>query len=115
MTLARKHRGVAGERLAREFLENLGYEFVAANARSPFGEIDLVMRDRDCLVFVEVKARRDQAAGLPQEAVTPAKLGHFTKAATWFAREREVRGPWRLDVVAVEGERISAHLRNITG
>ena len=55
---ARQGLGTAGESHARRHLEGQGYQFVTANWRCPFGELDLVMRDSDMLVFVEVKTRR---------------------------------------------------------
>src|SRR6266498_5741317 len=53
-------RGRLGERAARRHLRRLGLKFLAANFRSARGEIDLVCRDRDCLVFVEVKTRSSE-------------------------------------------------------
>ena len=102
-----------GERRAREYLTSRGFAFVAANYRTRYGEIDLVMREGRELVFVEVKTRRDGAAGHPAEAVTAAKLRHVARAAGLFRREHDVRTPWRIDVVAVTGGTVE-HFRNVT-
>lgn len=113
MTFARKRYGAAGEARARRFLESRRMRFVAANVSTPFGEIDLVMQDRRCRVFVEVKARTSQSAGAPQEAVTGPKLSHIIRSAEWYLAETGSDGPWRVDVVAIGGRRLR-HLANVT-
>jgi putative endonuclease len=78
--LARPHRqpehlrrGQVGEAAARRHLRQLGLKFLTANFRSPRGEIDLVFRDADCLVFVEVKTRSSEAWTRPAAAVNARK------------------------------------------
>ena len=71
----RQGLGAAGERLARRHLEHQGYEFIAANWRRPYGELDLIMRDGDTLVFIEVKTRRGERFGSAEESVRPAQVG----------------------------------------
>ena len=66
-------RGELGERAAKKFLQGQGLKFLAANFRSERGEIDLVFRDQDCLVFVEVKARSSEAWTRPAAAVDARK------------------------------------------
>jgi putative endonuclease len=66
-------RGQTGEQAARRHLRRLGYKFLAANFRSPRGEIDLIFRDADCLVFVEVKARSSEDWMRPAGAVNARK------------------------------------------
>lgn len=113
MTFARQRYGAESELRARRFLESRGLTFEQGNAATPYGEIDLVMRDQDVRVFVEVKARRSGAAGAPQEAVTSAKLRHIIESAEWIAANRADERPWRIDVVAVTPGRIE-HLANVT-
>ncbi len=98
---ARQVLGAAGEQLARRHLEQRGYRFVAANWRRPYGELDLIMRDGDALVFVEVKTRAyDDPA--PEDQVNPAKRHQITKAARYYlSRYGTVQPPSRFDVVAV--------------
>ena len=97
--------GRAGEDEAARFLEARGLELLARNVRAGGGELDLVARDGACVVFVEVKWRRDSSRGAPAEAVTPAKRRKLLWAArAWLAenpsgRARDVR----FDVVAIEG------------
>lgn len=111
--LSKQQLGAAGERRAQQYLANLGYGFVAANYRTRFGEIDLIMRDGDTLVFVEVKTRRARHQGYPEEAVTWFKLRHTVKAAEAYRIAYKHTGPWRIDVVALSPDRIE-HIRNIT-
>ena len=94
--------GNRGERLAAGYLRKQGYQILFRNYRSRWGEIDLVARDGDCLVFVEVKTRRTDRAGVPAEAVTPAKQAQLTRLALAFLkRYRRLEQAARFDVVAI--------------
>jgi len=73
MTHARQRLGSAGEELASAELERLGYAVIERNYRSRFGEIDIVARDGDTVVFVEVKTKTSGDFGDPVEEVTPQK------------------------------------------
>lgn len=74
-------RGQLGERAARQHLSRLGLKFLAANVRSRRGELDLVFRDEDCLVFVEVKTRSSEEWTRPAAAVNAAKRRKLSCAA----------------------------------
>ena len=74
-------RGELGERAARRHLQKLGLKFLAANFRSDRGEIDLVFRDHDCLVFVEVKARSSEDWTRPAAAVNARKRRLLSQTA----------------------------------
>ncbi len=93
-----------GEDIAARYLARHGYEILDRNYRTPAGELDIVAREGDAIVFVEVKTRRSSAFGPPQAAVTPTKAAHIIAAAQHYlldtARES---GDWRIDVVAVFG------------
>ncbi len=91
-----------GEKAAAEYLQACGYEIVEKNARTPYGEIDLVARRDGVTVFVEVKARTSRRFGLPEEAITPRKRAHMFAAAEHYAGEHEIDS-WQADVLAVEG------------
>ena len=65
--------GKRGEDIAARFLLEKGLALIARNFRDKFGEIDIIAKDRETLVFVEVKTRRSHRFGLPQEAVTPSQ------------------------------------------
>ena len=74
-------RGELGERAARKHLKKLGLKFLTANFRSDRGEIDLVFRDEDCLVFVEVKARSSEDWTRPAAAVDARKRRLLSQTA----------------------------------
>lgn len=74
-------RGRLGERAAKWHLCALGLKFLTANYRTKRGEIDLVFRDRDCLVFVEVKTRSSEEWNRPAAAVDRGKRTRITKAS----------------------------------
>ncbi|HEU5368064.1 MAG TPA: YraN family protein [Ktedonobacterales bacterium] len=99
---SRKRLGNAGERLAAERLRQAGYTVRMLNYRCPAGEIDIVAEEGGDIVFVEVKTRRGDAYGLPEEAVTPAKQRKLIAAAqTYLEANGCAHASWRVDVVAV--------------
>ena len=95
--------GRRGEDLAHRFLRRQGFCVVARNYRSRCGyEIDLVARDKDALVFVEVKSRATDEFGTPDRAVDPEKQAHIERAAREYARRAGVDwGIVRFDIVNV--------------
>ncbi len=94
--------GKWGEQAAADYLSQRGYQILDKNARTPFGEIDLVARLETVTIFVEVKARTTRSFGLPEAAITPRKLAHMLACAGHYAAEHEI-DHWQLDVLAVEG------------
>ena len=97
--LWRRWFGDRGERLAGRHLRRAGMRIIVRNYRTPQGEVDLVCRDGDTVVFVEVKTRR---FGEPAEAVTPEKERRLTLAALHFLkRHRLLEHSARFDIVAV--------------
>jgi putative endonuclease len=113
MTAPKQAFGRGGEDLARTYLEGLGYCFVAANWRTRSGELDLVMRDQDVLVFVEVKTRRGEGAGRAEEGISPAQARRILTTAELFVMKYQDLqiSAWRVDLVAVTFERGSAPAR----
>jgi len=94
--------GELGERAAKKHLKRQGLKFLTANFRSPRGEIDLIFRDGDCLVFVEVKARSSEEWTRPAAAVNKERRGRLTRAALDYLRL--LRNPpvkLRFDIVEV--------------
>ncbi|MEE9181964.1 MAG: YraN family protein [candidate division NC10 bacterium] len=98
----RRNVGIEGEAVARRFLEGLGFRILEENFASPLGEIDLIAQEGEVLVFVEVKARRSVRFGAPAEAVHARKQRQILRVAEVYMRERRLRVPCRVDVVAVE-------------
>ena len=98
----RKGRGDVGEAAACGHLKRQGYKPLVRNYRSRWGEIDLVCRHKDTLVFVEVKARSADSWGTPAEAVTPSKQRRILRTAYAYLEEIQLRDmPVRFDVVEV--------------
>ena len=95
-------RGELGERAAKKHLQRLGLKFLAARFRSGHGEIDLVFRDADCLVFVEVKTRSSEAWTRPAAAVDARKRRLLSQTALDYLQRLKnppVKG--RFDIVEV--------------
>lgn len=102
MTTDRLRLGENGEELARIFLENSGYSIVARNWRCRLGEIDIIAKDGETLVFIEVKTRTDSAFGSPAAAVTLKKQRQIGKAAQCYLAEHDLFGSSaRFDVIAI--------------
>ncbi|CCG04611.1 YraN family protein [Blastococcus saxobsidens] len=108
--------GVHGERIAVAFLADLGLRVLDRNWRCREGELDIVARDGDALVFCEVKTRRGTGYGQPVEAVTQAKSRRIrVLAQRWLAAHDEHAPEVRFDVVGVlvrpERPALVTHLR----
>ena len=100
--------GSSYEEIAAAYLLKEGYEILERNFRDRQGEIDLVARDGEYFVFVEVKYRKNSDRGFPQEAVTPKKQRTIRKTAIYylFTHGLGQETPCRFDVVAIMGEEI---------
>ena len=94
--------GISGENLACDALTRQGYAILARRYRTRAGEIDIVARDGETLVFVEVKTRTSERFGPPAEAVTERKKRRVVSMARWYLTEFELHGCLcRFDVVSV--------------
>ena len=91
------------EDTAADYLAERGYEIVTRNARTPYGEIDIVAKQGDVMIFVEVKTRTSNKMGLPEESITPRKREHMLAAAEHYSAENEI-DHWQIDVIAIEGK-----------
>jgi putative endonuclease len=110
-------RGRLGERAARRHLRKLGLKFLAANFRSARGEIDLIFRDADCLVFIEVKTRSSEEWARPAAAVDARKRRLLSQTALDYLRLlKNPQVKIRFDIVEVlltDGEVLEVrHLPN---
>ena len=105
-----KHEiGSGYEEMAAAYLIEHGYKIIARNFSDRRGEIDIIARDGEYLVFVEVKYRRDEKQGNPAEAVDLRKQQHIRHAAEYYLYKNRVSDamPCRFDVVAILGDRIT--------
>ena len=99
---AHLQRGELGERAAKAHLQRSGLKFLAANFRSARGEIDLVFRDGDCLVFVEVKTRSSEDWTRPAAAVNARKRRLLSQCALDYLKLlKDPRVKIRFDIVEV--------------
>lgn len=103
--MATRDTGRYYEDLARTHLEQAGLRFITANVNYRFGELDLVMREAEALVFVEVRYRKGARFGGGVASVTSAKQRRIARAASaWLAAHpREAARPCRFDVIAISG------------
>ncbi len=100
----RQRIGQWGEGLAKNFLIEKGFHPIAANLRTRYGEIDLVMKDGSLDVFVEVKTRTNRKYGLPEVSVTRQKQLHMKLSAEYLMQLHPDWGDnWRIDVLAISG------------
>jgi putative endonuclease len=110
--------GKRGEDLAADYLRGAGLAIVERNWRCPLGEIDLVARDGNETVFVEVKTRAGLGYGHPLEAITATKLARLRRlAAAWCEAHPDHGGTIRIDAIGViasktDGVRVE-HLRRV--
>lgn len=99
-------RGERAERLARDFLREHGYEIIAERYRWRGGEIDLIGRDGDYLVFIEVRSRSKELFGLPEETIGWAKRQKILGTAQHYLVRHPSTLPVRFDVIALSGGRL---------
>ncbi len=103
-TRAKKNLGDSGERVAALYLKQRGYTIVERGFRTRAGEIDLVAQDADGLAFVEVRTRRGNASGSPEESLTAHKRQKLLDVSNQYIASHPQFGDcaWRIDFVAIE-------------
>jgi putative endonuclease len=97
-------RGVEAEAVAAAFLEHNGLKILARNYRCRLGEIDLVAREGDTTVFVEVRSRRSSAFGGAAASITAAKRQRLLKAARHYISRQRALPQCRFDALLIQGE-----------
>jgi putative endonuclease len=101
--MERRETGILGEKIASNYLKKRGYRILESNYRCREGEIDLVARHKDYLVFIEVRTKRSLAFGTPEESITAAKKEKLrTVAARYRQSHHDLPQLWRIDFVAIE-------------
>ena len=97
-------KGNLGEDIAKEHLEDRGYKILEQNYRNKYGEIDLVARDNDSLVFVEVKTRIGEQFGIPEDAINFKKKAKLIRNAqaymSWNKKARNYKS-YRIDAICI--------------
>ena len=97
----KKTLGSDGEAFAAEFLRKKGYRIIAKNYKTSIGEIDIVAKDGDTLVFFEVKTRTSESFGYPFEAVNDHKRRKIKNVALLFLKKMKEEVPARFDVLSI--------------
>ncbi len=101
--MKRRETGILGEKLARDFLKKRGYRIIETNYHCPHGEIDIVARKKDTLVFIEVRTKKSLEFGSPEESITPIKKERIRTTALHYLQTHDnVPLMWRIDMVAIE-------------
>jgi putative endonuclease len=102
LTRERLNLGSYGEELALKKIKKLGYKKIIRNYRCPLGEVDLVARDGDCLVFIEIKTRKGKSVAYAKEAVDARKRRQLSKVALSYMKSNQCNDvKARFDVVAI--------------
>ena len=92
-----------GEQVAADHLIQHGYTILGCNLRTPYGEIDILARQDDMLVFIEVKTRSSGSLGFPEISITPKKFFHMVSAAQAYLLDHpELETAWRIDVISIQ-------------
>ena len=108
--------GKKGEELAQEYLVKKGYKILETNKRfSKFCEIDIIAKDKDTLVFCEVKTRKTTVCGSPFEAITKSKYQNIKKGIFFYLQENSNYKKFRVDAISIvlEPKLEIKHLKNI--
>lgn len=102
----RGNRGAEEEHFAECYLKNQGLSLVARNFRSRYGEIDLIMQDKQTLVYVEVRQRKSANYGSALESISIKKQQKLIKAAQFYAISTHIteNHPQRFDVIGLTGQ-----------
>ena len=117
LSVKNKEIGVKGEQLAKEYLVQQGYEIIETNKRfSRFCEIDIIAKNKDTLVFVEVKTRSSSFCGSPLEAITKTKYANIKTGLFIYLKETKIKYKnFRIDAISIilNPELKINHLKNI--
>ena len=110
----RGQTGRRGENIAASWLISHGYRVIERNWRRPCGELDLIAECDGEVVAVEVKTRRGDAMGAPEEAITPAKQRKLIATLQTYLMERGIeQAAYRIDVIAVRLDRAGRWLETV--
>lgn len=116
MVEIRRKIGNAGELIAENFLLKKGYRILDRQFLTRLGEIDLVAKDGNEVVFVEVKARYGTAFGHPEESVTKTKLRKIANTAELYVRMKGIsNAPYRIDVIGIRLDKNPPEVTHLEG
>ncbi len=96
-----KEIGNKGESIAAKYLNRLGYRIITTNYRFEKTEIDIIAREEDVLIFIEVKTRKSLNYGLPEDAVDNKKIENILDCANYYINITHWTGPIRFDIISI--------------
>ena len=112
----KRREGFFGEEIAVNYLKSLNYQIIRRNYYTPYGEIDIIAKERECYIFVEVKLRRSKAYGHPLEQLPQKKRERLIQSAQLYLEENKItKCDWRFDYITLllSGETYKVtHLKN---
>ena len=101
--MIKRETGALGEKIARDFLGKNGYDILETNFRCSEGEIDIIAKQADTLVFIEVRTKKSRLFGSPEESITRVKKERLKTLAERYGQEHaNLPSTWRIDVVAIQ-------------
>jgi putative endonuclease len=103
MTKHNQQVGKWGEDIAKEYLISKGHQIIARNVRTPYGEIDIIAKQGDMTIFIEVKTLTSSKDFFPEHNITTRKREHMLACAEHYAAENQI-DHWQIDVIAIEGK-----------
>ena len=105
--------GVKGETLAVKYLKKLGYKILEQNYKTYMGEIDIIAKDKDRIVFVEVKSRSTLSKGFGREAINNEKIFHIRNSAIIYLKSKKLlEEKIRFDIIEIVDDKIN-HLKAV--
>ncbi|HPN36791.1 MAG TPA: YraN family protein [Melioribacteraceae bacterium] len=112
--MEKKERGKSAEDLAEEYLRNLGYEIIARNYTISHNEIDIIAKDGNYLVFVEVRSKSNISYGKPEESLTVGKRKQVKKAAEMYLMQNQYINLFiRLDFIGITYTNEKPHINHL--
>ncbi|MBR6841222.1 MAG: YraN family protein [Prevotella sp.] len=115
---AHNELGKWGEALAAEYVEKQGYEILERDWKSGHHDLDIIAKDEDTLVIIEVKTRRNRLFGDPEEAIDYKKRLSLQSAINHYVKSHRINAPVRFDVISIVGTVSSTpdidHIKNVT-
>lgn len=93
--------GRVGEKIAKDYLEKQGYKILEQNYKTKYAEIDLIARYKNELIFVEVRTKKGENFGTPEESLDKRKLRKLRWNAQGYVNQVRWQGPYRIDAVCI--------------
>lgn len=99
--ISKTQKGKIGEEIAAEFIQKLGYQIIIRNYRTGRYEIDIIAKHKNRIIFIEVKLRKSNNYGFPEQAVTQTKINQILSAAENYIFEIDWKFDIRFDIISI--------------